>query len=89
MREWRVVFMDPQRSAPVDQKETVVEEGELGSDALKRFKKAKKDGKYKEREVYAMYILDKATEQEDVIAIAGNCSSVIRTRHAAWKKKRR
>ncbi len=82
MRKWYVAFTD------TPQEGTIVEEGDLGADALKRFDKAAKIRKYKGREVLGMWIIDHATEQGDVIKKHGRYPHTLHARHHAWKRGR-
>ena len=62
MREWHAAFKDPERDKVIVE---IVEKGELGAEALKRFDEAWNARNYEGREVVGMWIIDPATEQED------------------------
>ncbi len=83
MREWRAVFKHPLYDVITE----IVEKGELGAEALERFDAAWRAHMYMGREVFGMWIIDRATEQEDVIRAEGRCPNGYHERHAEWKKR--
>ncbi len=75
MRKWHAIFEDdPQTDKDVEE-------------PLKRFEDAATAGEINGRKVIAMWIIDEATEQADVIKVAGRVPGNIARRHDAWKSR--
>ena len=85
MRKWYAVFVDPSRPGGL----TDEEEWEIGAGELEDFEAAAGAGQLYGREVIGMWIIDDATEQDDVIESWGRVSDEIRTRHNAYLKRQK
>ena len=78
MKKWIAVFPDPSQVGVNE--EELVEEWEHDAGALERFEAAAKAREVNGREVIGMWILDDATQQEDVIETWGRVPPDIRAR---------
>lgn len=84
MQTWYVAFKEsPARSVVT----TVLEQGNLGSEALKRFDAMAKSGKCQDREIFGMWIVDYDTKQQDVLRCFGNVPLGYERRHENWKSR--
>lgn len=83
MRKWKAIFADDIPN------EATIQEGDLGADALKRFDEVWNVRNIDGRKIIAMWIIDKATEQEDVIKIAGKVPIPINERYVAYGNRRK
>jgi hypothetical protein len=84
MRRWYVIPRGPQEANLITD---VVEEGDLGAEALKRFDAAWKAREYQGREVIGMWIEDKSTEQGDVIKAEGRIPQDVAIQHEEYKAR--
>ena len=85
MRKWHAVLKDDR--APSGLIEGLIEEGDLGADSLKRFDNAAKEGRIYGTEIVGMWIIDYATEQEDIIKCWGRVPEGYHERHNAYKER--
>ena len=85
MRKWHAVLKDDR--APSGLIEGLIEEGDLGADSLKRFDDAAKEGRLFGCEIVGMWIIDYATEQEDIIKCWGRVPEGYHERHNAYKER--
>ncbi len=81
MIKWYAIYEnDPQR-------EMLVEKGKLRADALKRFEDARRANAIYGRETRGMWMIDDATEQEDVIKRHGRVPRNIHDRFVERERR--
>ncbi len=81
MIKWYAIYEnDPQR-------EMLVEKGKLRADALKRFEDARRANAIYGRETRGMWMIDDATEQEDVIKRHGRVPRNIHVRFVERERR--
>ncbi len=85
MRKWHAVLKDDRN--PSGLMSVDIEEGDLRADSLKRFDDAAKEGRLYGPEIVGMWIIDYATEQEDIIKCWGRVPEGYHERHNAYKER--
>lgn len=81
MQKWIVVYSDDTAN------NEIVKEGDFGAVELVRFDEVAEAGSLNGRKIHGMWIIDPATEQEDVIKIFGLVPEGLHSRHANYRRR--
>lgn len=82
MKKWHAVFLDDSQFSGLKDEEWELEAGDI-----KRFEDAAKSGELDGREIYGMWIIDRDTEQDNVIKIYSNVPTEIRAFYNAYLER--